>query len=301
MVRSAETRAIKSLSSQLRRALDERLSALHRPLGETERRLESLRTAAADLDRALGDLHHLLSAEEERIVRDLMADRERFLARATQRAGRELIEELPPPGGHRDRLLRQAAIMLAQQIARRHLDEWLHEEAVTAGTRYRTAASRFVELANTFLTRFEAARELLGTDRLPPLLDPEAGLRAPSRVFYTEHLPLTASSWKSWLLSPFLSSRASRTAVLRDAATYLEGLLASNSARIQNDLIERVHESRGRLEAELRERLSATLRIAEDASTRARSRHAAGAAAVRAEIEIVERLRHAVEDLAART
>jgi hypothetical protein len=194
--------------------------------------------------------------------------------------------------------MRQDATTLAQQIARRHLDRWLNEERATAETRYRAAARRFVDLANGFLTRFEAAREL-GIDRLPPPFDPEAGLRAPSRVFYTEHLALTASSWKSWLLHPFLSDGALLRAVLRDAGAYLEGLLTSNSARIQNDLIERVRESRRRLEAEIRERLSTALVLAEEAFARACMRHAAGAAAVRAEIETLETLRRAVENLAA--
>jgi GTPase SAR1 family protein len=297
LVQSGETRAVKDLSSQLLRALDERLSALQRPLEETQRRLDSLRDAAADLNRALGDLYHLLTAEQERIVRDLRADRESFLARSLQGALHELTEGLTGSGSYGNRRLRQDAITLAQQIARRHLDRWLNEERATTETRYRAAARRFVDLANTFLARFEAARELV-IDRLPSPFDPEARLRAPSRVFYTEHLALTASSWKSWLLRPFLSGRALHRAVLRDARAYLAGLLTSNSARIQNDLIERVRESRRRLEAEIRERLSTALVVAEEAFARARMRHAAGAAAVRAEIETLATLRRAVENLA---
>ncbi len=138
-------------------------------------------------------------------------------------------------------------------------------------------------------------------DRLPPPLAPETALRAPSRVFYTEHLALTASSWRSWLLHPFRSGRAFRRAVLRDAGAYLEGLLTSNSARIQNDLIERVRESRRRLEAEIRDRLSTALVLAEEALARARLRHAAGEAVVRGEIEKLETLRRAVEGLAVST
>jgi len=299
LVQSAETRAVKDISSQLQRALDERLSALQRPLEETERRLEGLRGAAADLDRALADLHYLLTAEEERITRHLTADRERFLASALQGAVHELTEGLTGSGSHRDRRLRQDTITLAQQIARGHLDRWLNAERATAETRYRAAARRFVDLANTFLARFEAAREF-GIDRLPPPFDPEPGLRAPSRVFYTEHLALTASSWKTWLLHPVLSRRALRRAVLRDAGAYLEGLLTSNSARIQNDLIERVRESRQRLEAEIRNRLASTLAIAEEALARARIRHSAGAAAVSGEIEKLVTLRRAVENLTVR-
>jgi len=98
-----------------------------------------------------------------------------------------------------------------------------------------------------------------GVDRLPPPFEPEPGLRAPSRLFYTEHLASAASSWKSWLLHPFLSDRA------------------------------------------LHERLSTALGLAEEAFARARMRHAAGAAVVRAEIETLETLRRAVESLAVRS
>jgi hypothetical protein len=77
--------------------------------------------------------------------------------------------------------------------------------------------------------------------------------------------------------------------VERDAAAYLERLLSSNSARIQNDLIERVRESRRRLEAEIRARLSEALRSARSALERAKTRRAEGEASVAAELQrIVE-------------
>jgi hypothetical protein len=63
---------------------------------------------------------------------------------------------------------------------------------------------------------------------------------------------------------------------------------------MQDDLIERLRESRRRLEAEIRERLSAARVLAEEAFARARMRHAAAAAAVRAQIETLETLRHTV-------
>jgi hypothetical protein len=47
-----------------------------------------------------------------------------------------------------------------------------------------------------------------------------------------------------------------------------------------------------------RERLSTALVLAEDAFARARMRHAAGAAVVRAEIETLATLRRAIENLA---
>ena len=54
----------------------------------------------------------------------------------------------------------------------------------------------------------------------------------------------------------------------------------SNCARVQSDIINRVQESRSRLEAEIRELLGEISRIAEQALTGARTARAAGASAV---------------------
>jgi hypothetical protein len=60
-----------------------------------------------------------------------------------------------------------------------------------------------------------------------------------------------------------------------------------------------VSESRNRLESEIRSRLTEALASAEPALARARENHAAGRAAVAAEIEHVDRLRQTAARLAA--
>ncbi|MGZ6988707.1 MAG: hypothetical protein ACXVH0_07085, partial [Thermoanaerobaculia bacterium] len=85
---------------------------------------------------------------------------------------------------------------------------------------------------------------------------------------------------------------ALRRAASRDAAAYLERLLSSNSARIQNDLIERVRESLRRLEAEIRSRLSEAVRSAVSALERAKARQAEGEASVAAELGRLDGLKH---------
>ena len=80
-----------------------------------------------------------------------------------------------------------------------------------------------------------------------------------------------------------------------NTAAYLERLLSSNSARIQNDLVERVRESRRRLEAEIRSRLSEAVQTAVSALERAKARHAEGEASVAAEIERLDGLRHSAQ------
>ena len=74
-------------------------------------------------------------------------------------------------------------------------------------------------------------------------------------------------------------------------------LLDINSTRVQNDLIERARQSRQRLEAEIRGRISEAHEVAARALARAREAHAAGADAVRAELDRLDHLRRVVAAL----
>jgi hypothetical protein len=114
-------------------------------------------------------------------------------------------------------------------------------------------------------------------------------------LFYTELLHLAGSSWLAWILDRVTP----RSRAIRSATEYLERLLSSNSARIQNDLIERVAESRRGLEADIRARLTEAMEAAERALERARERHTKGREAVRCEIEGIEALREQAANLTA--
>jgi hypothetical protein len=83
----------------------------------------------------------------------------------------------------------------------------------------------------------------------------------------------------------------------RDARAYLERLLDTNSARVANDLTERVVESRRRLESDLTVLLHEITAAAEHAVQQARIHHQAGANAVRAELARLDGLRRRVETL----
>jgi polyhydroxyalkanoate synthesis regulator phasin len=298
LVRAAGERALARLAGRLLRSIDEQLGALQRPLEDTEQRLKSLHRTTAELERSLGDLGSLLTAEQDRLIEALRAERDRFVSRVLTEAPRALEEAVWSLGALPPAELRRRALGLAQDVARRHLDRWLEEQQPIAEAQYREAAQRFVELANGFLGRFTAARDL-GLDHLPATLGAEAGFRVESRLFYTELLHLTTRSWLTWLLDRVRPRAAAVRAATREGGRYLERLLASNSARIQNDLVERVRESRRRLEAEIRSQLSEALARAEQALDRARARHAAGRQAVEGEVERLEALRRRVEALAA--
>jgi hypothetical protein len=66
--------------------------------------------------------------------------------------------------------------------------------------------------------------------------------------------------------------------------------LEVNSARVQNDLLNRMQESRGRQEAEIRKLLHEVSRIAEQALDRARKIKEEGSPAVQSAIERLNRL-----------
>ncbi|HEV8439562.1 MAG TPA: dynamin family protein [Methylomirabilota bacterium] len=292
LVKAAEERTIGLLAGRLLRGIDEQLGALRRPLEETERRLDELRRSTADLDRALEDLRYLLTAEQDRVSRSLTQERARFLPKALGEALLELQAAARALGDKPASDPREAMIEAARDIARRHLDRWLEEQQPVTERQYRDAAQPFVDLANGFLASFQAAREF-GLDQLPPAVSGESGLRVGRHLFYTELLHLTTASWLSWMLDVMRP----RTRALKHAMEYLERLLWSNSSRIQNDLIERVAESRRQLETEIRARLGEALEVAERALERARQRHNEGREAASSEIERLEALRREAEEL----
>jgi hypothetical protein len=65
---------------------------------------------------------------------------------------------------------------------------------------------------------------------------------------------------------------------------------------VQSDVLNRVQESRGRLEVEIRKLLHEVCRIAEQALTHARSAREAGAAAVQSALDRLSRLENEIRD-----
>jgi GTP-binding protein EngB required for normal cell division len=301
LVCAAEERAIARLLSRLVAEIDEQRDALVRPVAESEQRIGNLTASVAEAERSMADLGYLLMAEVDRLTKKFGEDREGFLSSAREPAERELIREIDAGVSEASgRPLRARARDAAAAIARRHLDAWLASEQLAAEALYRGAAERFLALGNDFLRCFLKSGEL-GPETFPAELGPEAGFRAKSRLFYTDLLAVAQPSLLSWVLDRVRTSGALRRAVGRDAAAYLERLLSSNSARIQNDLIERVRESRRRLEAEIRSRLSEAVQSAVSALERAKARHAEGEASVAAEIGRLDGLKRSAQRIGGRS
>ncbi len=292
LVRSAAARAVRRLSQRLLHEIDELRGALLRPVEESERRLSNLEAALADAERALGDLGYLLAAEEDRIAAHVRADREAFLARALRAAGEELhrtLETLPDsPKIH------EIAAGTARTIASRRLSSWAEVVRPAAETLYGEGTDHFVTLGNRFLARFLGEGEP-GLDEPEAGLSRETGFRARSRFQFTELLAVSEPA-PLFAAFDFLRTRKSlRSAADAAAEAYLKRLLSSNSARVQNDLIDLVRESRRRLEAEIRSRLSQAARSASAALDRAQARRAEGEASVSAELSRLDSLRRSVE------
>jgi GTP-binding protein EngB required for normal cell division len=279
LVRAAESRGLRVLTSRVQRELDERRAALIRPLEESEARVRALDSIVDDADRWLLDLRHLLLADEECLHEAFTTHQATFVARVLPAARVELLEAirgLPPQriGQRRDQSFRSA-----RNITKALLDGWRATEQPTAQELYRETMARFHERAAGFVERLRAL------DAPVPLLTAiDRGLRVPSRLFYTHLMYLTTRSPFRWIRDLARSRTQLTDMVEGDACDYLELLLRTNAQRLVNDLLKQVAESRRALEAELRNELSSLKASASRALDRARGQRGRGVDAARQEL-----------------
>lgn len=297
LVAAAERRGLLLLAERLRREIDEEHAALVRPVEASERRIDALRVCRAEAERAMGDLGHLLTAEQERLAGTFAGLADAFLERSTAEARREIAEAVRSTNG-RAPALRAAAVALAQDISRRWLERWRAEVQPAAESLYRQATERFVLHANGFLARFDASADAAASGE-PALVGPEIGFRVRSRLHYTDLWGRARPSPFARLIDPFRSRERLLAAVTSDAGAYLAALLETNTARIKNDLNHRVLESRRLLEGELRAHIEHAHGTAGRALQRARAAQAAGRETVDAEKARLAALRRRLETLIA--
>jgi GTP-binding protein EngB required for normal cell division len=296
LVRAACDRGLQRLSEQLLAMIDEDREALQRPIEESERRIALMKETISDAERSMRELAFLFMAEQQRIS-DLFVERhKRFFRSASPESETEFGRELASvPLGFGPRY-RRRLMRLAQEIARRKVMPWLKPEQEEGERQYRAAAFRFVEMGNNFLRQLAGAG-LSELTRMPHALDPEKGLRVRSR-FVFENFIGTAQppSPLRWLADAFLPLVGARKLIANDAREFLQHLLEVNSARVQNDVLNRILESRDRLEVEIRKLLHEIGRIAVEALDRAREIKEEGAPAVQSAIE---RLNHLEQEVSA--
>ena len=95
LLRSAEERGVEILGRRLLHELAQREAALLRPVEETAARVEALRLCAIEAERSLGDLRHLLDAEQEALHQAFAKRQEEFLTCSLPGAQeRDLVEGL---------------------------------------------------------------------------------------------------------------------------------------------------------------------------------------------------------------
>jgi hypothetical protein len=264
LLADAERRAVARAARALERELEERRLALTRPLAESEARIVALQCAREEAERALGDLAALFASEEQRLSRAFEDARRGFLADATPHARRALSDriEASTPG----RPMRRNAMSAAQDIAEAAIAQWLTTAEPVGEALFRSAVGRFVALANTVLARVvDVANEPVELEHLRG-----SGFGVRRAYHFGEFMTLAEPSLLARTADAFRTASGKRAAVERSAQAFLDRLLEVNSARVANDLRDRVRESRRGVEAEIRRRLQATLALAERALANAR-------------------------------
>jgi len=297
LVRAACDRGLQRLSEQLLAIISEDRNALLRPIEESERRIELMKETIIEAERSMREMDYLFMAELHRIS-DLFGERHRrFFHSSWTESETEFDKELPSVSLGFGPRYRRRVMHLAQEISRSKVVPWLKPEQEEGERQYRAAALRFVEMGNNFLKKLAGAG-LGELTRMPHALDPEKGLRVRSTFIFEDFIGTAQPpSPLRWLADVFLPLVGARKVITNEAREFLEHLLDVNSSRVQNDVLNRIQDSRGRLEAEIRKLLHEISRIAEQALDRARKVKEEGTPAVQSAIERLDRLERDVSAL----
>jgi len=284
LIRAACGRGVQRLSEQLLALISEEREALQRPVEESERRIAAMKATLAEAERSMRELGFLLMAEQQHLSDVFVSRHKAFLASLLPQAKQEFEETLRSVSRRTGPSYRRTLMHAAQEIARRHVLPWLRIEQEEAEKEYRLVAARFMQMGNDFLKKL-ADVGIPELTRMPHALDPETGFRFRSEFMFRDLIEIAEpASPLRWLADFILGLAGARRAIENDAREFLVWLLEVNSTRVQSDILNRVQESRSRLEAEIRKLLHEISRIAEQALTRARAARAAGALAVKAEL-----------------
>jgi GTP-binding protein EngB required for normal cell division len=286
IVRQAEARGVRRLADRLTRQIDEQREALIRPQEESAQRIDSLRRSVADAERTLSELEYLFKSVQDNLSRRFEEERETFLRAAIPLASVGLDRDIDSASDAKD--LPAWAMDAALRIAKQTVEDWRSRMAPVAEGLYGRAVARFVEIANDFLQRVADAGDP-ALRLLPGLFESDLGFTAKPRFHFTEMMTLATPTLGTRLSGITRASRMS--AAKKNAAHYLDRLLATNSARVANDFSDQVLESRRRIQVELREHLRTIVSSAESALHRATERRSLGESSIARDLETYKRLR----------
>ena len=297
LVRAACDRGLQRLSEQLLAIVSEDRDALQRPIEDSERRIAIMKDTIGEAERSMRELSFLFMAEQQRISDFFVDRRKRFIHTALLESQTEFDEELRSVHVSFGPRYRRRLMHFAQEVSRRKVTPWLKQEQEEGERQYRAVALRFVEMGNRFLNKL-ADTGLAELTRMPHALDPEKGLRVRSRFTFEDFIGTAEPpSPLRWIADAFLPLVGGRRLLTKEARCFLEHLLETNSSRVQNDVLNRIQESRDRLEVEIRKLLHEISRIAEQALDRARKVREEGTPAVSSAIERLNRIEREVSTL----
>jgi GTP-binding protein EngB required for normal cell division len=280
LVRAAGMRGVQRLAEEMLSVTLEEREALVRPIEESERRIASMRETIAETERSLREIGYLFMAEKHRLS-DLFLDRKKsFLNAHLEAAKTEASLEFHSIHQHFGPRYRREVMHAAQTIAANRVLPWLTKEQAYAEEEYRTVARRFVNIGNDFLTKLSQSR-IPELSRMPNALNSEKGFRVVSRFRFEELINIAQpASPVRYVADLVLGLVGARSVIANRAMEFLEYLLEMNSSRVQSDLLDRVEESQGQLEAEIRKLLHQITRMATAALEHAREAKSRGTAAV---------------------
>lgn len=280
LVLAAGARGLERLREMALAIVSEEREALQRPIEESERRIVAMKQTIAEAERSMRDLGYLFMAEQQGISDRFLDRRKAFLSRVWPQAQQEFAEAVQTVPHRFGPSYRRFLTHRAQEITKRHVMPWLKSEQQEGEQHYRQMAFRFVEMGNEFLKRLATAG-VPELSRMPHALDPDTGFRARSEFYFRDLIELAEpASPLRWIGDSVLGLIGGRKFIERDAFRFLEWLFEVNSSRVQNDILNRVQESRGHLEAEIRKLLHEVTRVAEHALSNARSAREKGSVGV---------------------
>jgi GTP-binding protein EngB required for normal cell division len=270
LIQAACERGLERITEQLLSIISEERKALQRPIEESETRIAVMKQTIGDAERLMRELGYLFMAEQQHISDMFVGRHKTFLARVLPQAHKEFDVSLQSISVWLGPSYRRRTFNEAQELARRHVVPWLKPEQEKAEKEYRFVASRFVEIANEFLRKLANAG-IPELARMRNALDPARGFRVRSEfTFYEFRDVAQPASPVRWFADLILGLVGARWIIRSEAQKFLTRLLETNSTRVQSDVLNRVQESRGKLETEIRKLLHEVSRIAEQALARAK-------------------------------
>ena len=299
LVRDAAERAVRRGVSHLLAAIGENRRALQRPLEESESRIEELRLTVERAGASLQDLGALFRAKQERVSGAIAERRKLFLDKTRGVAGDELRKRFPLAQHRRNGpAYRREVMHQGQEIARAMLVPWLETEERITRESFGNAMRRFGEMANDFLRRLSKTEFFSAADD-PRELDSGRSLQSQSQFqFHLIERVAAPASPLLFVADSICGVLGLRGPIRRQAEEFLDQLLEVNSARVQSDFDERVRQSRGILETEIRMALQEALTTADSALARARAAQASGAASVQSSLAHLDEIEQEIRGIA---